>query len=259
MKAATALLLVPAFAISLALFDARPAQAQRSLEVTVIVKPGKKIPPRGNAKVTGPAKAICLIKGPVPKDDWVVDTKTRGVKWVAVFLKPVAAKGKIKATAAAVKEDPKKVVIDQPCCRFIPHMTTMTEGAVLVAKNSSTLLHNFKYGQPFNPNQPAGNVAIVANGSVDLKGFVADTQLPVMIECNVHPWMKGYMWVLPNPYHGVTNEKGVVTLKNVPSGRYRVMAYHGATGWVGGKNANKGTIVNIKANGKTKLKLEITP
>ncbi|MGF1579020.1 MAG: hypothetical protein ACFCD0_06620 [Gemmataceae bacterium] len=256
MKAATALFLVPAFVISLALFDARAVHAQSSLEVTVVVKPGKNFPKRKVLKIPANMAAAC---GKVPGDDWVVDAKTRGVKWVAVFLKPSAKNGKIKVAPKAAAADLKKVIIDQPACRFIPHMTTMTEGAVLVAKNSSTILHNFKYGQPFNPRQISGNVAIVGGLSVNITGAVADDSLPINIECNIHPWMRGYLWVLDHPYHAVTDEKGVVTLKHVPAGRYRVMAYHGATGWVGGEKGAKGYPITVGATGTTKLKLEITP
>ena len=45
------------------------------------------------------------------------------------------------------------------------------------------------------------------------------------IQCDVHPWMKAYMAVLPNPYFQVTDKDGKFDLKNLPPGTYTLVAW----------------------------------
>src|SRR5262245_20105540 len=83
----------------------------------------------------------CLGKGPLVKDDLIIDAKTGGVKNVMVWLaQPGAGKLPIHPKLAPVPNE--KVIIDQPQCAFVPRITMMREGQVLDVKNSAPVTHN---------------------------------------------------------------------------------------------------------------------
>ena len=126
------------------------------------------------------------------------------------------------------------------------------EGQVLVAKNSAAIAHNFKWtGNPTTPNA-GNNVLIAPGGSIDIKGLVAD-RLPVKIECNIHPWMNGWVRIFDHPYYAVTDADGAFEFKDAPAGDYRLMVWHGSGGWLGGAAGKTGKAITIKAGGVTDL------
>jgi hypothetical protein len=44
--------------------------------------------------------------------------------------------------------------------------------------------------------------------------------------CNVHPWMRAFVFVFANPYYAVTTTSGTFELKNLPPGTYTIEAWH---------------------------------
>jgi len=48
----------------------------------------------------------------------------------------------------------------------------------------------------------------------------------VKLQCNVHPWMFGYIGVVSNPYFAVTDKDGKFTLKGLPAGKYTLAFKH---------------------------------
>ena len=106
-----------------------------------IIWGGKEIPPR--AEVSIPAmnqdRNFCLKDGPFPEDTWIVDPKTKGLKYAFVWLAPVEKEGKLAVHPSRIKLAPseQKVFIDQPLCMFVPHAIALREGQILVVKNTS--------------------------------------------------------------------------------------------------------------------------
>ena len=45
------------------------------------------------------------------------------------------------------------------------------------------------------------------------------------MKCNVHPWMKSYIFVFKNPYYAVTTKDGKFELKGLPPGTYTIEAW----------------------------------
>ncbi len=183
-------------------------------------------------------------------EKWVVNPKNKGLKWTFVWLANEDVKNKnplpTHPDLKAIKQD--KVVMDQPLCAFLPHAVALREGQVLVAKNSATIAHNFKWtGNPTTAN--AGNNVLIAPGNaIDIKGLVSD-RLPVKIECNIHPWMNGWVRIFNHPYFAVTDADGKFEFKNAPAGTYRLMVWHGSGGWLGGAAGRTGRLVTIKPGG----------
>jgi hypothetical protein len=199
-------------------------------------------------------KAACQAQGTTVDQDWVVNPKNKGVKWTFVWLQ--ADKGQklpIHPDLQTIKQ--KELVVDQPCCTFIPHALGMREGQVLIAKNSAPMPHNFKWGG--NPTKnPGNNVLIPSKGQIEIKDLVAD-RFPISVSCTIHPWMKAWVRVYDHPYFAVTDENGNFEIKDAPAGNYHLVVWHESVGWgnAGGKN---GDPITIKAGGMTEVpKIEL--
>ena len=115
-------------------------------------------------------------------EDLIVSAKSRGIKNVAVWLAPEPTKEEMAAlTSGKVKNFPSfkaadinpivakpakdYVEIDQPCCRFIPHIVLAREGQNMRIKNSAPIPHNAYWissdNGTFNSLLPAGGEVII--------------------------------------------------------------------------------------------------
>jgi plastocyanin len=195
-------------------------------------------------------QAHCLEKGPLLDDLYAVNPKNKGFKNVFVALKPpegnpLPIHPKLKDVANT------KVVLDQPRCLFTPRAVAVREGQEVEAKNSSPVPHNIRWiGNPdFNES---GNVTLPAGKSFLIKNLKAQP-LPLLLECNIHPWMKGRLAVYDHPYFAVTDENGNFEIKLAPAGTHRLTGYHEGLGWRGGAKGKAGMEITIKAGEVTDL------
>ncbi len=214
-----------------------------------VVFDGDEAPKREELKITKDQQH-CLGKGPILSEDWVVNSKNLGVKDVFVWLEPMNKGGDIPVHPKLKNGDKKTHVIDQPRCMFVPHCLVIQEGDILLAKNSSPIPHNFRWlGHPLK--NPGGNIAMAPGTKFEIKNLQADLLLPVMIKCDIHPWMNGYVRVFDHPYASVTDENGDFKMELPPAGQYRLKIWHPASGWVGGFKGRAGYPVDIKADADT--------
>ena len=205
---------------------------------------------------------VCATDKDFNTEKWVVSAKAGGIKNVIVWLGPeLSAKQakeletarRVKLPAfdakdihpARVKPAKPAVAIDQPCCRFIPHVVLMQEGQDLVIKNSSKASHNARFeasesGIGFNQIVPQGQ-------EVAVKGLKAE-RLPVEITCSMHSWMNARLAVFNHPYFAVTDEDGNFEIKDAPvmGGKLRLFAWHEAVGFHGGPPGRYGRAIDVK-------------
>jgi hypothetical protein len=182
-------------------------------------------------------KAQCLA--PTASDDekstpaWRI-SGDGGVADVFVLLRPdpehFFATDESNPTLQEIKKKP-DLYLDQPHCAFIPHAfvvfpsyrTDKNEekptGQKFFVKNSSKIGHNTKYPGG-NPNLGSGDTFPVTN--------LKPAYTPVTFACNVHPWMNADAFVLDHPYYAVTDKDGNFEIKNVPTGKVQIIAWHGA-------------------------------
>ncbi len=107
---------------------------------------------------------------------------------------------------------------------YIPHVQGMRTGQSLAIKTSDPTAHNVhgfgKVNRSFNRSQPPGAADIVMRMRRD------ESQPPMKVKCDIHPWMNAYVAVVPHPYFAVTGESGEFELPNLPPGTYTIEAWH---------------------------------
>ncbi|MFQ5540539.1 MAG: hypothetical protein ACE5FB_09045 [Candidatus Binatia bacterium] len=141
----------------------------------------------------------------------------RGVRYAVVVLEGIT-KGK-PVEREVVNE------LDNVNCRFVPHVQAASVGQWLVIKNSDPILHAAHAF--FEDGQPQFNVGLFP-GKVRRKPLIGPGIVKVL--CEVHPWMKAFVFVTEHPYHGVTDIFGEYEIRDVPQGSYLLKVWHETLG-----------------------------
>jgi hypothetical protein len=120
--------------------------------------------------------------------------------------------------------DPPKtpVVLDQVGCMYTPHVIAVMTGQTLDIRNSDATLHNV---MSMPRNNPPFNFGMPVQGGHTEKVF-SHPELKMNLRCFMHPWMSGYVHVLPHPFFAITGEDGSFTIKGLPPGEYVITALH---------------------------------
>jgi hypothetical protein len=216
--------------------------------------------PKREAIAVNLNKAHCLSKGPLYRDNLVVNPKNKGVRWAMVWLVHADAPRKALPIHPALKKvAPAKVEMDQPCCQFEPHMVGLRLGQALVIKNSAPIAYNVSLvsagpGPLMNAIVPPSKQLTIAAEQFRAR------PVPIRVRCNIHAWMGAWVFAFDHPYFAVTDENGNFAIKNVPVGKVRVVAWHEEVGWADGRSPLKGggKLIAVKGKGSV-VSIELTP
>jgi hypothetical protein len=190
--------------------------------------------------------------GPVLNEEWVVDPKTKAVQWVFVWLLPEDPKGAhtVHESLRAVPDKQKVVAVDQLPTGYAPHAVALRAGQSLLMKNTGPVGHVFNL--PEGSNNPGFNVAMPPNSEKlvpDLKAERSATQ----INCPPHPWERMWLRVFDHPYFAVTKADGTFELPLAPAGKCRLVVWHEAIGFKGGKEGRTGAVIAVEGAAVTDL------
>ena len=229
--ATSALALVAAIIAMPALaYDAGTVTGGGSIEGQVIYKgpvQTRKIIPNKDVDTCGGIRDEALIDVGADQD----------VQNAAVYLVDVA-KGKAWPPARKPPE------LDNIKCRFVPDVLMMPAGKLDVV-NKDPVLHNTHgyYGKrtAFNMAQP--NEGQVISTDLARAGIVR-------VDCDVHGWMEGWVYVVDNPYFAITDADGKFNITDIPPGTYKLVAVQSLTG------PNEQT-VTVTAGKPTNLTIEL--
>jgi len=169
------------------------------------------------------ADAKCQALHPNGLERRAIEGKDGGLANVLVYVKS-GASGTYPAPA-----DP--AVLDQNGCTYVPSVVVMQVGQKLLIRNSDDTLHNVHprpaINEEFNIGQPR-------KGMESTRSF-EKPEIMFPVGCDVHPWMRAFMAVVPNPFYAVTGEDGTFTIKALPAGDYEIEAAHGKLKTTSGK------------------------
>jgi plastocyanin len=140
----------------------------------------------------------------------VVDEQGRPIADVAVYA---VARGASNAPAPAMPIP--QAIMDQQNHEFVPHMLVVQAGTEVTFPNSDDVSHHvysFSPAKTFELGLYKGN---------QYPPVVFDEPGIVVLGCNIHDSMLGYIHVVDTPYFAVTNQTGVALI-DVPAGDYSV-------------------------------------
>jgi len=170
-------------------------------------------------KVITPLKedATCgkLVSG-TPTTSFFLVGPNKELADVVVIVKGLEGKSTGAAAPAAT--------LDQHGCEYVPTILAVQTGQKIDVKNSDPVMHNV-HSVPTVSGNPEENKAQMA-GSADLLFSMPKAENFVKFKCDVHPWMFAWVTVVDHPYFAVTGKDGSFTIKDVPPGKYKVVALH---------------------------------
>jgi hypothetical protein len=211
-------------------------------------------------------KNVCL-EGDTAEFTWRVNPDNKGVQNVVIWVEPPDGKYFKPNTPneAVWKKD--DVKFDQPHCAFEPHVAAafisyydgkgqQKTGQKVMIHNSAPVTHNTKWSGNTRKN-PGDSPTIQAKSEKEMAPLQADPQTVVGLACDIHKWMRGYLWALDTPYFAVTDKNGEFEIKDVPAGsEVHVVKWHEATQFLDG--GAKGTKTTLKSGthdlGEIKIK-----
>jgi plastocyanin len=139
----------------------------------------------------------------------VVGRDGRGVDEVVVTAMPAAANTKFPSTL-------KPAVMDQKNLAFLPRVLVVAAGTSVEFPNNDAVSHQvYSFSAAKHFQLPLYKGEIHPPITFDRPGLV-------VLGCNVHDSMVGYIYVTDAPYFGTTAGGGNLQLKGLPAGDYRV-------------------------------------
>jgi plastocyanin len=131
------------------------------------------------------------------------------------------------AVALALPVDPKMVLraqtptetVDQVDRQFVPFVKVVFVGSTIRFPNSDNIRHQvYSFSPPKKFELPlyAGTPA---------QPVIFDKAGVVVLGCNIHDWMIGYIYVSETPFFAKTDAVGAAVIKDLPAGEYMVRVW----------------------------------
>jgi plastocyanin len=166
------------------------------------------------ARAVVAAAGLCAaaVAGAASVQVSVQDSRGKPLADAVLLLQPVGAPAAVKPLA--------KVEIAQKARRFVPAVTVVTVGTKVDFPNQDTVRHHV---YSFSPAK-----------KFELKLYVGRPENPiefdrpgiVVLGCNIHDTMVGWVVVSDTPWYARTAASGQATLPDVPAGAYVLRSWH---------------------------------
>lgn len=111
-------------------------------------------------------------------------------------------------------------IMDQRNRQFIPHVLVVETGTAITFPNSDKMRHHV---YSFSP---AKRFELKLYSGLPPQPIVFEEAGEVVLGCNIHDQMIGYIYIVETPYFATTQEKGLAQLSGLPPGRYQVEVWH---------------------------------
>jgi plastocyanin len=145
-----------------------------------------------------------------------------------VLVKDHRGKSVADAVVTATPVDPKNAhlakppvdAVDQVDKQFVPYVKPVFVGSKIRFPNSDNIRHQV---YSFSP---AKKFELPLYGGTDAPPVIFDKPGVVVLGCNIHDWMVGYIYVSETPFFVKTEAAGTATLADLPAGEYTVRVWH---------------------------------
>ena len=109
--------------------------------------------------------------------------------------------------------------IDQVDKEFLPYVSAVRVGTRIHFPNRDQIRHHvYSFSD-------AKTFEIPLYEGLPAEPILFDRPGPVVLGCNIHDWMRAYVFVSETPYFAVTGEDGAATIE-IPAGEYAVEVWH---------------------------------
>ncbi len=139
------------------------------------------------------------------------------------------------------------VEIDQVDKEYVPYVTAVRVGTRVTFPNRDQIRHHvysFSEAKTFEIPLYEGTPA---------EPVVFDQRGEVVLGCNIHDWMRAYVFVSETPFFAVTGDAGTAVLE-LPAGAYSVRVWHPELAGEPAANAQR---VVARATGESALRIAI--
>ncbi|HXP67201.1 MAG TPA: methylamine utilization protein [Steroidobacteraceae bacterium] len=145
-----------------------------------------------------------------------------------VVVKDHRGKAVADAVVLAVPADPRNDLharppaeaVDQVDKQFVPYVKVIFVGSTVRFPNSDNIRHQV---YSFSP---AKKFELPLYARTDAPPVTFDKPGVVVLGCNIHDWMIGYVYVSETPFFAKTGPAGTATLSDMPPGEYAVRIWH---------------------------------
>ena len=113
-----------------------------------------------------------------------------------------------------------RAIVDQQDKEFVPHVRAVMTGTEVTFPNRDEIRHHVYSFSPAKKFElPLFKGTQSAPVTFDKPGIV-------VLGCNIHDWMLGYVAVLETPHFDTTGADGHARIANLPAGTYDVHVWH---------------------------------
>lgn len=142
----------------------------------------------------------------------IVDRDGRGVGEAVVTVTPSSSAGRVNLP-------PRPAVMDQRNRAFVPRVLVVGAGTSVEFPNNDSVSHQVYSFSPAKRFQlPLYKGEVHPPITFDQPGLV-------VLGCNIHDSMVGYIYVTPAPYFGTTGADGILRFKDLAKGSYHVVVW----------------------------------
>jgi plastocyanin len=113
-----------------------------------------------------------------------------------------------------------RLIMDQIDQEFVPHVKPVLVGSSVYFPNKDNIRHQV---YSFSPTK---TFELPLYAGTPAKPIVFDKPGVVVLGCNIHDWMIGYIYVSESPYFAKTGPDGSAQLKDLPPRHYTVRVWH---------------------------------
>jgi plastocyanin len=168
----------------------------------------------------------------------VKDQRGKAVADAVVLATPVDPKNALRAKIAPE-------AVDQVDKQFLPYVKPVYVGSKVWFPNKDNVRHqvySFSPAKKFELPLYAGSQA---------PPVLFDKPGVVVLGCNIHDWMVGYVYVSETPFFAKTESAGTATLEDLPPGEYLLRIWHPSM-----EQAEEATEKRVNASGDVAATVE---